>query len=55
MELISSCWFEYGDVLILDNAVMHSGGNAGEIKDYLWDMVLDGHPPLNVIVIFLPT
>jgi hypothetical protein len=54
MELISSLWFEHGDVLILDNSAIHSGGDAGNVKDYLWDMVVDERP-LNVLVIFLPT
>jgi hypothetical protein len=54
MQLISCGWFEHGYVLILDKAVIHSGGDAGNVKDYLWDMVVDGRP-LNVLVIFLPT
>jgi hypothetical protein len=54
MELISSGWFEHGDVLIMDNAAIHSGGDAGNVKDYLWDTVVDVRQ-LNVLVIFLPT
>jgi hypothetical protein len=54
MQLISSHWFEHGDVLILDNVAVHSGGDAGNVQDYLWDMVVDGRP-LNILVIFLPT
>jgi hypothetical protein len=52
MKLISSCWFEHRDVLILDNAVIQSGGDAGNVEDYLWDTVVDGRP-LNVLVIIL--
>jgi hypothetical protein len=40
MELISSRWFEHGNALILDNAAIHLGGEAGNVKDYLWDTVL---------------
>jgi hypothetical protein len=54
MELISCRWFEHGDVLVLDNAAIHSGGDAGSVEDYLWDTIIDGRP-LNVLVIFLPT
>jgi transposase len=54
MQLISNRWFEHGDVLVLDNAAIHSGGDAGNVEDYLWDTVVDGRP-LNVLVIFLPT
>jgi hypothetical protein len=42
MELISSRWFEHGDVLILDNAAIHSGGDAGNVEDYVGDTVVDG-------------
>jgi hypothetical protein len=54
MELISTRWFEHGDVLVLDNAAIHSGGDAGDVEDLLWDTEIDGRP-LNVLVIFLPT
>jgi hypothetical protein len=54
MQLISCHWLEHNNVLILDNAVIHSGGDASNVKDYLWDKVVDGRP-LNVLVIFLPT
>jgi hypothetical protein len=55
MELISTRWFELGNVLVLDNAALCSGGDAGIVEDSLWDnKVVDGHP-LNVLVLFLPT
>jgi hypothetical protein len=55
MELISCRWFEHGDVLVLNNAAIHSGGDAaGSIEDYIWHTIIYGHP-LNVLVIFLPT
>jgi transposase len=50
MQLISSRWFKHGDVLILDNAAIHSGGDAANVED----TVIDGRP-LNILVIFLPT
>lgn len=52
--LIKVRWFEHGDILILDNAAIHSGGKAANIESYLWDTVIDGRP-LHVLVIFLPT
>jgi hypothetical protein len=55
MKLISSHCFEHGNVLILDNAVIQSGGDAGKIEDYLWDTMVEGCHPLNVFVIFCPT
>jgi hypothetical protein len=39
---------------ILDTTAIHSGGDAGNVKDYLLGMVVDGCP-LNVFVIILLT
>jgi hypothetical protein len=41
MQPISSGWFKHGNVLILDNAAIHSGGDAGNVNYYLWDTVYD--------------
>jgi hypothetical protein len=39
MQVISCPWFEHGNVLLLllYNAAIHSGGDAGNVEDYLWD------------------
>jgi hypothetical protein len=38
-------------VLILDNTAIYSGGNAGNVKHYLRDKVIDGRP-LNILIVF---
>jgi hypothetical protein len=35
----------------MDNATIHSRGNARVIKDMLWDTIMDGCP-LNILVIY---
>jgi transposase len=52
--LIGQRWFERGDVLILDNAGIHTGSEATILEDLLWEAEIDG-APLNVLVLFLPT
>jgi transposase len=47
-------WFSHGDVLVLDNAAIHTGGSASHLADLLWDVEVDGSP-LNVLVLPLPT
>ena len=41
-------WFQPGDVLVMDNAAIHSGAEAGIIKDLLWEQA-------RVLVVELPT
>jgi hypothetical protein len=51
---IVSGWFEVGDVLIMDNAAIHTGGEAAIIENLLWDSMVNG-VPLRVLVVYLPT
>jgi transposase len=46
--LLSSNWFERGDVLIMDNASIHTGQEAEIVEDLLWQA-------MQVLVVFLPT
>jgi transposase len=46
--LLSRSWFERGDVLIMDNASIHTGGEADIVEDLLWHS-------MQVLVIYLPT
>jgi hypothetical protein len=52
--LIVSGWFEAGDVLVMDNAAIHTGGEAVIVENLLWDYQLNG-VPLRVLVVYLPT
>jgi hypothetical protein len=38
----------------MDNAAIHSQGNATVIEDMLWETIVDGCP-LHILVIALPT
>jgi transposase len=46
--LLANSWFERGDVLIMDNASIHMGGEADIVEDLLWHA-------MQVLVIYLPT
>ena len=38
VELALECgWFHFGDVLVLDNATNHSGGNNSVLQDWMWE------------------
>jgi hypothetical protein len=46
--------FLHEEVLVMDNARIHTGGEATCIETLLWDTKIDGRP-LNVLVVYLPT
>lgn len=52
--LILSGWFEPGDILIMDNTAIHTGGEAVIVEDLLWNRQVNG-APLHVLVVCLPT
>ena len=52
--LILDGWFRHLDVLVLDNAAVHTGGEAEFLVDMLWNYEIDGEP-LRVLVVYLPT
>jgi transposase len=46
--LLSNNWFARGDILIMDNASIHTGGEADIVEDLLWHA-------MQVLVVYLPT
>jgi transposase len=52
--LIVSKWFEVGDILIMDNAAIHAGGEAAIVENLLWECQVNG-TPLRVLIVCLPT
>jgi transposase len=42
------------EFVVMDNARIHSMGNATVIKDMLWETIVDGHP-FHILVLYLPT
>lgn len=53
-HLVVIDWFDHNDVLIMDNAAIHTGGCAAVIPEVLWNAEKDGRP-LHVVVVPLPT
>ena len=53
-RLLINGWLKHGDVLCLDNARIHSGGEASVLEDYVWNYVRDGEP-MHIYVAWLPT
>ncbi len=52
--LIISGFFKHEGVLVMDNARIHTGGEANGINTHLWETPIDGRP-LHVLVVYLPT
>jgi hypothetical protein len=46
--LLSHNWFKRGDVLIMHNASIHTGGEADIVEDLLWHA-------MQVLIVYLPT
>ena len=53
-EMIINGFLRHGEVVIIDNAAIHTCGEASIVEQMLWDTVIDGMP-LNVLVLYLPT
>ena len=48
-------WLNKGDFVVVDNAILHSGGHADIASDFLWNAEgLDGEP-LHITIIPFPT
>ena len=55
VNAVATGWLQRGDFVVVDNAVLHSGGHCDELPDFLWSSPgLDGEP-LRVVVIPFPT
>ena len=52
-SMITSGYLKHNDVVVMDNAGVHTGGAANVIQDVLWNQEVDGRA-LNVLVLFLP-
>jgi hypothetical protein len=53
-HLIQSGWLRHNEVLVMDNAGIHTGGDADIVEDLLWNTIIEGRA-LNVLTVFLPT
>jgi transposase len=54
MYLIEKRFLRHDKFVVMDNAAIHSQGNATVSEDMLWETIIDGRP-LHILVIFLPT
>ena len=52
--MIKTGWLGHNEVLIMDNAAIHTGKEADIIEGLLWDTKVNG-VPLNILVVYLPT
>ena len=53
-QMIYSGWLGHNEVLVMDNAAIHSGGEAEIVKGLLWETMVNG-APLRILVVYLPT
>jgi hypothetical protein len=52
--MVESGWLVHDEFLIMDNAAVHTGGEARDLEEWFWEKLVDGRP-LHVLVIYLPT
>jgi transposase len=52
--MVVSGWLCHDEILVMDNAAIHTGGDCEDLERFFWDTVLDGRP-LHILVIYLPT
>jgi hypothetical protein len=53
-QLIIGGFFEHHEILVMDNARIHTAGEADCVEYHLWNTPIDGRP-LHVKVVYLPT
>jgi hypothetical protein len=51
--LFDIAWLSHDDIIIMDNARIHTGGAARDIEDTLYNTVVDGRA-LRILIIWLP-
>ena len=55
MYAVACGWLQKGDFVIVDNAILHSGGSANVLADFLWNAVGFDGQPMNIFVVPFPT
>jgi hypothetical protein len=51
--MVKSGWLVHDEFLVMDNAAVHMGHEAQDLKQRFWELIVDGYP-LHVLVIYLP-
>jgi hypothetical protein len=49
-----SGWLCHDEIMVMDNAAIHTSGESGELEQCFWETIIDGRP-LHILVIYLPT
>jgi transposase len=52
--MVVSGWLRHDEIIVMDNAAIHTGGESEELERMFWETIIDGRP-LHVLVIYLPT
>jgi hypothetical protein len=52
--MVESGWLVHDEFSIMDNAAVHTCGEAQDLEEWFWDKIVDGRL-LHVLVIYLPT
>jgi hypothetical protein len=53
-NMVQTRWLLHDEVLVLDNAGIHTGRESADLEEFFWETIIDGRP-LHVLVIYLPT
>jgi hypothetical protein len=51
--MVVSGWLRHDEIIIMDNAAIHTGGDLVELECFFWEMVVVGQL-LHILVIYLP-
>jgi transposase len=53
--MVVSRWLRHDDeIIVMDNAATHTGGESEELERFFGETIIDGRP-LHILVIYLPT
>ena len=55
INAVATGWLRRGDFIVIDNAILHTGGSCDILVEFLWNAPgLDG-VPLNIVIVPFPT
>jgi transposase len=52
--MVQTRWLVRKEILVLDNAGIHTRRESADLEQFFWETIVDGCP-LHVLVIYLPT
>jgi transposase len=52
--MVLSGWLCHDEIIVMDNAAIHTGGESDDLERFFWETVVGGRP-LHILVIYLPT